>query len=76
MPFSKFTFPTHHSQVFGPPESQTIKPQYAGGTPGQVAGVIQVNIPSPTGTQAGNAVPLVMTVGNVSSQAGVTITVR
>ncbi len=55
---------------------QAVKPQYAGGAPGEVAGLMQVNVQIPTGIQTGSAVPLALMVGNVSSQAGVTIAVR
>ena len=50
--------------------------QYAGGAPGEVAGLMQVNVQIPVGIQTGNAVPVVLSVGNVSSQVGVTIAVR
>jgi uncharacterized protein (TIGR03437 family) len=53
-----------------------VKPQYAGGAPGEVAGVMQINVQIPSGTQTGNAVPISIQVGSVSSQPGVTITVR
>jgi uncharacterized protein (TIGR03437 family) len=49
---------------------------YAGGAPGEVAGLMQINVQIPDGVQAGNAVPVVVKVGGVSSQAGVTIAVR
>lgn len=55
---------------------QRVRPQYAGGAPGQLAGLMQVNFEIPTGIQTGNAVPFVLTVGDVSSQVGVTISVR
>jgi uncharacterized protein (TIGR03437 family) len=51
-------------------------PAYAGGAPGQVAGVMQINVAIPSGIQSGSAVPVVVQVGNASSQAGVTIAVR
>jgi uncharacterized protein (TIGR03437 family) len=41
---------------------QTIKSQYAGGAPGEIAGVVQVNVQIPTGIQTGNAVPVVLQV--------------
>jgi uncharacterized protein (TIGR03437 family) len=41
-----------------------------------VAGVIQIDIKIPAGVQTGNIVPVVIKVGNTSSQAGVTIAVR
>jgi uncharacterized protein (TIGR03437 family) len=49
--------------------------QYAGGAPGLVAGVMQINVQIPSGTGPGNAVPVVVQVGAVASQSGVTIAV-
>jgi uncharacterized protein (TIGR03437 family) len=54
---------------------QAAAVQYAGQAPYAVAGVIQINAQIPSGTQAGNAVPVVVQVGSVSTQAGVTIAV-
>jgi uncharacterized protein (TIGR03437 family) len=48
--------------------------QYAGGAPGIVAGVMQVNVTVPLG--ALGVVPVVVTVGGVASQPGVTVVVR
>ena len=42
---------------------------YAGGAPGIIAGVWQVNVQVPSGLAAGN-VPVQVTVGGVSSPAG------
>jgi uncharacterized protein (TIGR03437 family) len=47
---------------------------YAGGAPGEVAGVMQVNATIPAGV-FGSAVPIVVQVGNFKSQAGATIAV-
>lgn len=55
---------------------QTVTPTYAGGAPGNVAGLMQVNVQIPSGIQTGSAVPVVVQLGNTSSQAGVTIAVR
>ena len=55
---------------------QTVKPQYAGGAPGEVAGIMQINVQIPTGIQTGNSVPVVIQVGAVSSQPRLTIAVR
>ena len=52
---------------------RSVTPQYAGQAPYAVAGVMQINAQIPNGTQAGNAVPVVVQVGSVSTQAGVTI---
>jgi uncharacterized protein (TIGR03437 family) len=42
----------------------------------KIAGVAQIDVRIPTGIQTGSVVPLVVQVGNTSSQAGVTIAVR
>jgi uncharacterized protein (TIGR03437 family) len=47
---------------------------YAGGSPGSVEGIIQVNAQVPTGLTAGS-VPVVVQVGTSSTQPGVTIAV-
>jgi uncharacterized protein (TIGR03437 family) len=48
--------------------------RYAGGAPGLIAGVMQVNVVVPAGV-SGTA-PVVLTVGGVASQGGVTVAVR
>lgn len=47
--------------------------RYAGGVPGQVAGLMQVKAVVPEGIPADGSVPLILTVGTASSQAGVTV---
>jgi uncharacterized protein (TIGR03437 family) len=54
---------------------QSVTPQYAGQAPNTVAGVMQINAQIPSGVQAGSAVPVVVQVGSVSTQAGVTVAV-
>jgi uncharacterized protein (TIGR03437 family) len=49
---------------------------YAGGAPGLIAGVLQANARIPGGVASGSAVPLSLTVGKTTSQAGVTMAVR
>jgi uncharacterized protein (TIGR03437 family) len=49
---------------------------YAGSAPGLVAGVLQVNVVVPEGVPEGDAVPLVVKVGEMESQPGVTMVVR
>jgi uncharacterized protein (TIGR03437 family) len=44
--------------------------------PEWLQGVMQINLVIPSGIQTGSAVPVVVQVGNTSSQAGVTIAVR
>jgi uncharacterized protein (TIGR03437 family) len=55
---------------------QNAQVKYAGGAPGEVAGLMQVNVQIPPGIAAGDAVPVVLRVGSASSQGGVTIAVR
>ena len=50
--------------------------QYAGGSPGLVAGVLQVNLQVPQTLASGNAVPVVLNIGGATSQTGVTIVVN
>jgi uncharacterized protein (TIGR03437 family) len=50
--------------------------QYAGGAPGQVAGLLQVNIQVPEGTRAGSSVPIAISVGGQNSQANVTVAIK
>jgi len=49
---------------------------YAGGAPGQVAGMFQVNARIPADVPAGTAVPVTITVGTATSQSGVTLAVK
>jgi uncharacterized protein (TIGR03437 family) len=55
---------------------KTVTPQYAGGAPGEVAGLMQVNVQIPSGIQTGNTVPVAVQIGNASTQAEVTIAVQ
>ena len=50
--------------------------QYAGGVPGEIAGLMQINAVIPQYIQTGDAVPVLVTVGSGISQLGVTIAVR
>jgi uncharacterized protein (TIGR03437 family) len=49
--------------------------QYVGGAPGEVAGLLQINVQIPAGILAGSGVPVLIRVGSAGSQAGVTIAV-
>lgn len=55
--------------------NQPAEVLYAGAAPQLVSGVLQVNVRVPDGIQAG-AAPIVLTVGNVSSPDGCTISVQ
>lgn len=48
---------------------------YAGAAPNLVAGVLQVNLEVPAGLSTGNQ-PVVVTIGNAPSQAGLTVAVK
>jgi uncharacterized protein (TIGR03437 family) len=50
--------------------------QSAGGEAGTVAGVMRIDAVVPAGVQVGSAVPVVVSVGGISSPPGVTIAVR
>jgi len=54
---------------------QTANVNFAGGAPGAVAGVFQVNAQIPAGVAAGGAVAVVVQVGTSNSQPGVTLAV-
>ena len=49
---------------------------YAGAAPDLVNGVFQLNVQMPQGLQSGSTVPVVVSIGGVSSPKGVTIAVR
>ena len=48
---------------------------YAGGVTGLVAGVLQVNIRLPSGLPPGDAVPIVLTIAGMSTQADATLAI-
>jgi trimeric autotransporter adhesin len=54
---------------------KTAPVQFAGGAPGAVAGVFQVNALIPSGITVGTAVPVVVQVGASNAQPGVTLVV-
>ena len=49
---------------------------YAGAAPGLVAGALQVNCIVPIESPVGYAIPIVLSVGKASSQAGVTLAIQ
>jgi uncharacterized protein (TIGR03437 family) len=49
---------------------------YAGAAPGLVAGMLQVNVRVPADAPKGTAVPVTITVGAATSQAGVTLAIH
>ena len=49
---------------------------YAGSAPGLAAGAMQVNVRIPPGTPKGAAVPVLITVGGLSSQPGVVLAIK
>ena len=50
--------------------------QFAGSAPGAIAGLLQVNAIVPASAPLGAAIPIVLTIGSVRSQADVTIAVK
>jgi len=50
--------------------------KYAGGAPGAVAGLTQINAVVPSNVATGSSVPVVIQIGTWQSQAGVTMVVR
>jgi uncharacterized protein (TIGR03437 family) len=55
---------------------QTAKVLYAGGAPGSVAGIIQLNVQLPSGVPSGAAVPLTVQIGGAASQAGLILAIQ
>ena len=70
------TFPQTAATVSVTIGGVTANVLYAGVAPLSVAGFTQVNVTIPAGAPSGNAVPLVVTSGKASSQAGVTIAIK
>jgi uncharacterized protein (TIGR03437 family) len=68
-------FPVPEQTVSVTLGGKSVSPQFAGGAPGIVSGVIQVNVQIPTGLVSG-PVPAVLQVGSSSSPSGVTIYVQ
>jgi uncharacterized protein (TIGR03437 family) len=56
-------------------DGQPARVTYRGAAPGEVAGVMQVNVQIPSSATPGGYVPVVLQVGNATSQGGVTIAV-
>lgn len=55
---------------------QTAEVLYAGAAPGEVAGMLQVNALIPANVPSGASVPVTITVGDATSQAGVTVAIK
>jgi len=74
-PFPKPNFPI--GVTFGADDAQVLSGelQYVGGAPGEVAGLLQINVRIPAGLMPGKAVPVFISNGARQSQAGVTIAV-
>ncbi len=49
---------------------------YAGSAPTEVAGLTQINIQVPDGLPSNSNTPIMLTVGNATTQAGVTVSIR
>jgi uncharacterized protein (TIGR03437 family) len=55
---------------------QEVTPLYAGSAPFFVSGCMQINVPVPENIAPGNAVPVELIIGGVSSGTAVTMAVR
>jgi uncharacterized protein (TIGR03437 family) len=49
---------------------------YAGAAPGEVAGLMQINVQIPSNAPVGNQVPVLVVVGDYISQSGLTIAIQ
>jgi uncharacterized protein (TIGR03437 family) len=49
---------------------------YAGAAPGEIEGVVQVNVMVPQSVTPGVALPVLVTIGSVTSQTGVTVAIQ
>jgi uncharacterized protein (TIGR03437 family) len=54
----------------------TVVADYCGEAPGSTAGLVQINVKIPQSITPGSAVPVTITIGGVTSQAGVTLAVK
>jgi uncharacterized protein (TIGR03437 family) len=70
------TLPVPALPVYVDVAGSPAKVLYAGGAPGAVAGVLQVNLEIPAGTPASAATPVVLRVGDRTSQPGITIATK
>jgi uncharacterized protein (TIGR03437 family) len=66
--------PTPTVQVGG--VDATAGVAYAGVVPGSILGVLQINVTIPSGSTTGAAVPVAISIGGNSTQAGVTLNVH
>jgi uncharacterized protein (TIGR03437 family) len=55
---------------------QQVTPFYAGSAPGLVSGALQVNVYVPDTAPSGPAVPIVLTIGGISSQGTATVAIQ
>jgi uncharacterized protein (TIGR03437 family) len=69
-------FPQPNQAVTVTIGGQPAQVLYAGGAPGELAGLMQINAVIPTSIHTGSAVPVVVRVGGAISQVGVTIFVH
>ncbi|MGA3190332.1 MAG: hypothetical protein ABSF22_24770 [Bryobacteraceae bacterium] len=62
-----------YSVTIGGANAQVL---YAGSAPSEVEGVVQINVIVPQGITPGAALPVLVTIGGVVSQAGVTVSIQ
>jgi uncharacterized protein (TIGR03437 family) len=68
-------FPAPRLPVSVTVDGQSADVLYAGAAPGEVAGLMQINIRLPLGLAAGN-IPITFSVGGTASQPGLTVAVK
>jgi uncharacterized protein (TIGR03437 family) len=68
--------PTPRAEVTAQIAGQDAKVTSASGVPGAPAGIFRVNVTVPAGVPRGTSVPVVVSVGNASSQSGVTLAIK
>jgi uncharacterized protein (TIGR03437 family) len=69
------TPPVPRQSVTATVDGQPVEIRFAGEAPGILSGVMQVNVAIPAAARTGD-LPVVVTVGGVPSQNGVTVSVR
>jgi uncharacterized protein (TIGR03437 family) len=71
MPYPQTPYP-----VFVSIGGQTASIQYAGETPGQLSGLMQINVTVPTNAPVGANIPVVVSINGRSTQANITVAIK
>ena len=76
IPRERYELSYANSAVLAGRPTKPAPTNFGGEAPGFTAGVMQVNALVPESVTPGNAVPVTITIGGVTSQAGVTLAVK